>query len=264
MTRRLRRAAALIAVGLAARARPAGAQARPFVFTVTTGAPSEQNAWTVQYDAGYGEQTASSLSYGGLEQRVSVQGALGRGFTVRGLFGVGMSADAGTGTQSTQEAELLKDVVAKPDGTSLALGFGVRREWEGEATLLGRIAWGRVFDRSSLFGNLVVEKSLTAGRDDVDLILTAGWIQRVGDSISLGLEAVGQDIEGLWEADEAEGGARIFVGPTLHYAVTGQPFYLQLCGGPVVYASHSPRTSDAQRPLGAGGYTVRLAIGYAF
>ena len=230
---------------------------------MTTVPPSPSDTWTVAYDAGYGERTIQAVGFEGVEQRVSVQGAVGAGFTVRGQFGVAFAN--GAGTRSSQEAELLKNILSDAESPGLAVGLGVRREWDGTATLLGRVVVGHGFTGSWLYGNLRAEKSFETARDEVDLIVTAGWLFRVGSALHLGVETVAQDLEGLWEPEEAEGGARVFAGPSIHYSVPGRPFYGSLCGGPILVASRSSRANDAPRPLGTGGgYTVRLSLGYAF
>jgi hypothetical protein len=251
--------ALLIAVG-----GPAQAQVRPFVFTVTTTTPSETERWTVQYDAGYAERTAAPFGYDGLEQRVGIQGSLGAGFTVLGQLGLGMAGQGAT--HSTQEAEVLKDVLGATRGVQLASGLGVRREWEGTTVLLGRVALGHRFTRSSVFGNVRFEKPFAKGRDGLDLITSVGWLHRAGGSVHVGVEAIGEDLEGFWDPEEGEGGAKLFAGPSIHLAPASRRFYASLCGGPILYATHSDRTSAALRPLGASGngYTLRLSVGFAF
>ena len=195
----------LLAIGLGAGR--AEAQARPFLFTVTTVPPSPSDTWTVAYDAGYAERTIQAVGFEGVEQRVSVQGAVGAGFTVRGQFGVAFAN--GAGTRSSQEAELLKNILSDAESPGLAVGLGVRRGVDGTATLLGRVVVGHGFTGSWLYGNLRAEKSFETARDAVDLIVTAGWLFRVGSALHLGVETVAQDLEGLWEPEEAEGGARV-------------------------------------------------------
>jgi hypothetical protein len=249
---------------LLAMALPAEAQVRPFVFTVTTAAPSETERWTVQYDAGYAERTAAPFGYDGVEQRVGIQGSLGAGFTVLGQFGLGVAGE--TVSHSTQEAELLKDFLGRSRGVQVAGGLGLRREWEGTTVLLGRVAMGHAFTESSLFGNVRFEKAFQTGRDGLDLITSVGWLHRVGGSLHVGVEAIGEDLEGFWDTAEAEGGAKLFIGPSIHFAPARRRFYASLCGGPILYAIRDDRTSPAPRPLEASGngYTVRLSIGYAF
>jgi len=242
----------------------AEAQARPFVFSVTTTTAGSAEDWTAHYDVGFAEHTADPFGYEGLEQRVGIQGSLGAGFTLLGHLGLGVGQT--TGTSSTQEAEVLKDIVVYPSGLRLAAGLGMRREWQGETTLLGRVSLGRATRRFLLFGNLRLERPFAEGRDELDLITSLGWLHRVGSSVHLGVEALGEDLEGFWEEEEAEGGAKLFVGPSVRWARSGGRLYASLCGGPIFYATRSDRSSLAPRPLGAGGngFTVRLSLGLAF
>jgi hypothetical protein len=246
----------------------AEAQDRPFVFTVTTSAqgsgPShDSRAWTAYYDSGYGERSGEPIGYDGIEQRLGVQGRLGAGFTLLGHVGLGIGDVA---TRSTQHAEVLKDVLGTASRVRLAIGVGARREWEGTNAALARVCLGWSSDSTLLFGNALVEKPFAADRDAVDLITTLGWLQGVGRGLRLGVEAVGEDLEGLWEAEEAEGGAKLYAGPALHWTAPSGRLWLSASGGPIVYATRSTRTSPAPRPLGAdgNGYTLRASVGYTF
>ena len=150
-------------------------------------------------------------------------------------------------------------------GMGVAVGLGVRREWQGPTVLLGRIAVGHSSARTTLFGNARFERALSGGRDAVDLVTSAGWRRRFG-SVHLGVEAIGEDLEAFWEPSEAEGGARIFAGPSMHLSRPGRPWSVSLCGGPILYATTSGRSSSAVRDLGAAGsrYAMRLSFGYSF
>jgi len=236
--------------------------ARPFLFTITTARPPD-GQWTAHYDPGYADRTDVPFGYDGFEQRIGVQGSLGHGLTLLGQVGLGVAGEAGT--QSSQEAELLKDLLGQTRGLRLAVGLGVRREWEGTTALLGRMSLGHAFGRSALHGNARFERPFAEGRDGVDVITSLGWLRRVSPAVALGVEAMGEDLEGFWDAEEAEGGARLFVGPSLHLAPPGRRFHLTLGGGPIVRASRSHRTSPAPRALGGkNGYPVRLSAGYSF
>jgi hypothetical protein len=255
---------ATAALALALAAVPAAAQVQPFVFTLTTLPHAGGGRVGVRYDAGYAERTAPAFGYDGLEQRLAAQAAIGAGFTLVAQAGIGTGGERGT--VGIVEAELLRDLLGAASPRRLAVGGGIRREWSGEPTLLARVALGWTGRRSTLFGNLRLEKPLEAGRDAVDLITSLGWHYRLGRTLHLGLEALGEDLEGLWEADEAEGGARLFVGPSLRLAPASGRLSVSLAGGPIVYATRSGRASDAPRPLGAkdNGYTVRFSLGWVF
>ena len=117
-----------------------------------------------------------------------------------------------------------------------------------------------------LFGNALLEKPFETGRDAVDLITTLGWLQSVGHGFRLGVEAVGEDLEGFWEAEEAEGGAKLYAGPALHWTTPAGRLWVSAGGGPIVYATRSPRSSPAPRPLDAtgNGFTMRVSVGCTF
>ena len=258
------RSALLLTLAVSGAAPAAQAQVQPFVFTVTTLAAPDGNRFGVRYDAGYAERTAPLFGYDGLEQRLAVQAALGSRLTAFAQAGLGVAGDSAAA--GLVEGELLADLAGPKSPLRVALGGGARREWNGSATLLARASVSHAGRRATVCGNLRLEKPFEAGRDAADLITSLGWHYRVGAAFQLGLEALGEDLEGFWEADEAEGGARLFAGPSVHWAPRGRKLYASLAGGPIVYATRSSRTSDAPRPLGAAGngYTLRASVGWVF
>ncbi len=242
----------------------ASAQSRPFVFTTTTTAsePDGKN-WAVYYDTAYADHAAAAIGYDGIEQRVGLQGRLGRRLTLTAHVALSSSD---VSMQSTQEVEILKDLLGSSSRLRLAVGVGGEREWEGTTTALARLCLGWSSQSTLLFGNLRLEKPFAVGRDSVDLISTLGWLQTIRPGLRLGAEAVGEDLEGLWVPGEAEGGARLFVGPALHWSTRSGRIWLSAEGGPILYATHSPLVSPAPRELGAtrNGVTVRASVGYTF
>ena len=76
-----------------------------------------------------------------------------------------------------------------------------------------------------------------------------GWARELSHGVSLGVEAIGEDLEGLWDLTEAEGGARVLAGPSLHIAPAGRRWQLTATGGPVFHPSDTGRVSDALRDL---------------
>jgi hypothetical protein len=253
---------ALVATMLTAAAGPAAAQG-PFMFTVTTERPASEGRWTARYEAGYGQRSSAPFGMDGVDSVLSIQGPLGRGFTLRGQAGLGIDGDRSA--RAAQEVELLKDLRPATRGLGVAVGLGLRREWQGATVILGRVSAGHSFARSSLFGNLRFERALEPGRDRVDVLTTLGWRRRFGP-VHVGVEAVGEDLEGFWDKEEAEGGAKLFAGPSLDLAPRGRAWSASLCGGPILYATRTGRVSAAVRPLEAtgNGFTVRAAVAYSF
>jgi len=240
------------------------AQAQAFIYTVTPSAPATSHErWNVRYDAGYGSHSTDPLGFDGMEQGVTFQGRLLHGFTVRGQVALGLDSQS---TSSSQEVEVLKDLRSASRGFGLSAGLGLRREWEGTGVLVGRVAAGQRFERSMLFGNVSFERAFEPTRDSVDVITSVGWLRRVGSAVHVGAEALAEDLEGFWDPNEAEGGAKIFAGPSVHVAVPAHSWSLSVCGGPIFYASRNGRTSPAVRPLDArgNGFTARMSFGYSF
>jgi|GEM_PF-5148099 len=99
---------------------------------------------------------------------------------------------------------------------------GLRHEREGQDVLVGRLTAGYALNASRLVANVTLEKAFGQGRDAVDLVTALGWTHPVTHRVHLGAEAIGEDLEGLWDAHEADGGARLFVGPTAAVAAAHQ------------------------------------------
>jgi hypothetical protein len=94
------------------------------------------------------------------------------------------------------------------------------------------------------------EHIFAPGRDALDLYAVAGISVRVIPILRLGLEYVAQDLEAALEDDEAEGGARHYVGPDVSLALHGR--HLLLTGGGAVQIARSP------------GVLARAALTYVY
>jgi len=237
---------------------------RPFLFSISTASEPSRRA-AVFVDTGVGERSFDLVQGDRPEHRIGLQAAFGRRLTLVARVGV---SDGVAGVHASQQGELLYGVVQAPARrASLAIGLGVRHEAEGVNVLLGRVAAGRSMGDWRLDGNALFEKPYAAVRDAVDLITSLGVARRVTPSVHLGVELIGEDLEGFWEADEAEGGARVLVGPSIRVAPPTARWQVSLAGGPVIHATRSPGRSDAPRALpddGRDGYAVRCGVTYGF
>jgi hypothetical protein len=234
----------LMIAAIVAFALPAAAQERPFIFSVAT-AVDEKPAVRVDYDLGVGERAFQSDISNQPEQRVGVQASVGR-ITFLGRVGI---AEVGSSYQSSQSGEALYSFLRPNQHVALAAGGGVLHEAGGVNVLLARVAAGRVAESWRLHGNVLFQKPLSSDRDAVDLITSVGWAHTLSRSVSLGVEAIGEDLEGFWESEEAEGGARLLAGPTVHIAPSGQRWQLTATGGPMFHPADTGRTSGALRDL---------------
>jgi hypothetical protein len=225
-------------------AAPAAAQERPFLFLTTT-AEATKPAARFDYEVGVGESAFRSDVSNQPEQRFGVQASLGR-LTFLGRFGF---SDVGSSYQSSQSAEALYSLLEPGRRMALAAGGGVLHEAEGVNVLLARVIAGRNTEASRLYGNLVFQKPMATERDAVDLITSVGWARKLSHGLSLGVEALGEDLEGFWDPQEAEGGARLLAGPSLHVSPAKARWQLTATGGPVFHPSDTGRVSSALRDL---------------
>jgi hypothetical protein len=243
----------------------ASAQDRPFVFSITTAPDPAKPQVLVDYDVGFGERTFSGNSTNGPEQRVGIQASLGR-WTLVGRLGVSSAHNV---YQTSQQGEALFSLLTPASsGVALAIGGGMLHEAGGVDVLLARVVAGRDFEQSRVHGNLLFQIPRSAARDAVDVISTVGWARRLNPTVSLGVEGIGEDLEGFWDPAEAEGGARLLVGPSLRIARPGKKWQLSIAGGPMFHPSDSLRSSGAVRDLPATtrntGYALRTSFACAF
>lgn len=134
-----------------------------------------------------------------------------------------------------QQLEIIRPVLS--NGTTfIAAGGGIREEWDGTRVLIGRVLAGRPVGPGRVQGSLVVERAMASPvkRDAADVVTSLGWSRRLGDRLSLGAESIGQDLEGFWNPAEADGGAKLLVGPSLHVQSPRGRWTASVTAGPVV------------------------------
>jgi hypothetical protein len=254
-------------------ATPVGAQARAYLFTIAPDVRPQEPRSLIHVDVGYGERLFAGLGPERLEQRVGAQLGLGGRVTLVAQAGVTppFRSDAGHGSV---EAEMLITLTPSTARGTLAIGMGGMRDYTGVGVVLGRLAAGYRGPAWDMAGNVRVERPLvgpgaqaTAHRDAIDVITTAGVARRVSGTLRLGLETVAEDLEGLFEREEAEGGAKVMIGPTVAIAPRGSHWQLLAGGGRVIRVTHSATvgTGGASRDLTArSGYVVRTVIVYSW
>jgi len=242
-------------------------QPQPFLYTINTLNPAGRN-WSVNYSGGYGEHTVTPIGFDGVDQNISVKGYLGNKFTFLATLGTGFSNNGGVHT--LQQAELLRDFIGgnQPMGFRIGGGLGFRHEFNNDNVAFSRITAAYDVTSWKVGANVRLEKAFDARRDGLDIITSIGLHRHISGQFYGGLEAVGQDLEGFWETDEAEGGARLLVGPSVNYAPSGSRFAFTLCGGPIIYATRSSNTQGqfaAYRELPANnGFTLKFNVGFRF
>jgi hypothetical protein len=241
------------------------AASQPFLFSVNT-LTAETPTWNVSALNNYAERTTGAFGYDGIDQQISVKGYLGNRFTLYANGDLGFARNGST--TSAQQAEVIRDVVGGKSfyGARFGVGLGANRDFSNVGAIFSRVTASFEAPSWRVGGNLRFEKAFAKSRDDIDLITSIGYQHRVSGPVFVGFESVGEDLEGFWEADEAEGGAKLMVGPSINVAPTSSRFSFSVCGGPVFYATHSTFTSDAIRDVGTlasqNGYTIRAMVSF--
>ena len=235
----------------------------PFLFSVNT-LTSTAPKWNINYTGSYGQRTSGPFGYDGLDQKFAVKGYLGNRFTLHANAALGFARSGGV--NSAQQAEVIRDFLGgkREFGPKLGFGLGLSRDWDGVGALFSRIATAWNTNKWRLGGNMLFEKAFSNSRDKIDFTTSAGFQHRLFDGFFAGVEAIGQDLEGFWEEDEAEGGAKLLIGPSLNYAPSNSKLAFSLAGGPVFYATRSDVVaSNAIRDLDIqNGYTVRAMVSF--
>ena len=236
------------------------------MFTINTLNPAARG-WSVNYSGGYGERTVTPLGYDGIDQNIGVKGYLGDKFTFLASMGVGFGNNGDV--KSLQQVEVLRDFIGgnQPAGFRIGASLGFRREFNNDKVALSRVTAAYESVGWRLGANVRFEKAFDVHRDDLDVISSLGIHRQLSGQFYGGLEAVGQDLEGFWEKDEAEGGARVLVGPSLNFAPVNSRLSFTLCGGPIIYATRStPAFNEyAVRELPtSNGFTMKFNVGFKF
>lgn len=238
-----------------------GIATRPFQFTIT--APTSARPWFLHYDLGYADRATEAVALDGVEQTVGVEGPLPWGFRMLGRVALGF--EDGNEDEYAWHVELLHNLIgstADPEAFHLAFGAGVRRDWEETFVAIGRAVAGKQLGDWNVSGNVVLEKPFASERDELDIITTLATSWQAIERASFGVELIGEDWEGLWESEEAEGGAKLILGPTIT-ALPIDHVLVSVIAGPVFHMTTSDSPEDS-RGNSDTGFLVRLSAGYAF
>ncbi len=153
----------------------------------------------------------------GIEQGVRVRHQILDGTTVEAFGGAIWQPEATDLRAGVFGAEVIQRVLTqKQVGVSLDVALGGYRDVTGVfvprlRALLGR-SWGRLHTQVSG----ILEAPISHNRDRIDVIVGAGAAWQATARTSVGLEALGEDLEAIWDSTESEGGARLLAGPSVH------------------------------------------------
>jgi hypothetical protein len=232
----------------------------PFLFAAQP--PSVAARLTTSADAGYNARAFEPIAGERLEPRATVVAMLSPLFSVRGEL-----AGASTLDHRARLSDQVELMVTPVRTGAIALGsaLGFRHDYSGADVALARFVAARATTGSALAADVLIEHPFAVGRDAVDVITTVGVSHALTRRLWLGVEAVASDLEGLWDSEEAEGGATLLIGPTLAVAASDR-WRLVVGGGPVVRATKDKPINglgsgpSLGTPTGQSGYVLRLSL----
>lgn len=220
---------------------------------------STQPAAMAALDAGFNERAFEPVAGERWEQRANALLSLNSFAAVHGQLGFARTPNGGT--QLAQQYEVLTTPLAR-GAFALGANVGWRHEYTGANVGLLRLVGARTTARSSIAADALLEHPYSAGRDGLDVITTVGASHALSSRVWLGVEAVGSDLEGLFDREEAEGGATLLMGPTVAVGLA-ERWRLVVGGGPVL------RMTNNAAPMAMGvspltqqrsGYVLRTSL----
>jgi len=243
----------------------AGAKAQLVGLSFYTVAPNqaETGKLYLNYDTNYGVRAIRPFGEDGVEQRAGIVYGITQNLSLIGVASAFVDCNSAIHVGSVQ-IELMQEILSQKDHfVDMAASVGFLREYLGANVLMARLALGRDFGRFNLQGNAVFEKPFAQNRDPMDIITTAAIGYQILPWLWGGVDAVGEDLEGFFEPEEAEGGAKFMVGPTVQMQLS-RKMQFRLGAGPIFYLTKSTAISQAPRylPPGKSGYTIRVSMIY--
>lgn len=257
-------AVGLIVVGLLVAGNAADARAsESFVFGRS--GPGTPGALSVESETALGTRDARPFGERGVEQRLRFQAGV--------LTGLSFEASAGALFDSAENLAGAWDVGARwsflhhaTHGVNGQLTASWRNDYQGVAVpRLGLLAGKSWAGFDAVATGLAEFPVRSPRRDEVDVIFGGGVSSPLTSRVRLGAELMGEDLEGLWEAEEAEGGAKLLAGPTL---AVGAMEFLDVrinASGYVPLTRNEPtRVEPGVSVPGGPGFLGRVIVSYAF
>lgn len=228
------------------------AQGEEFFYNLPLPKTEERGVFSASL--GFGSRAQRIQGFEGWEERFSLRYPLGDALVLLGETGMA------TGDQ-LRFAPQAGVGVAFPH-LPLPLGFTLSalKEYGGVFALEARLVSGIRRGASEFVVNLVSEKAFAPGRDPVDLHLRAGYAYQLSPLLSLGGEYVGDDLEALWEPEEAEGGTRHFLSPRVSFSL-GKSLSLAMEPGLEI---HLPEPGDPRGGSPRFGVLFRTGLSQNF
>jgi hypothetical protein len=242
----------------------ATAQYGDYLYIVTPGQVKSKE-WRAKYESAYAVEAVQPFGEDGVEQRFGAVYGLSQRVNLSAVASTVID-NGGGALLGAAQVEVMADLLPRQErGLAVAAGGGWLREYQGVQTaqLRGVVGWqGRNWRAD---GNALLQKPFAENRDAVDVLFSLGASYSLSRRLRLGAEALGEDLEGFWEEEEAEGGAKMLVSSVLAWNVQ-EKLDLRFGAGPIYYLTSSEQSSHAPRLLPNNehktGWMVRVSALY--
>ncbi len=261
-----------IVIALVALSSVAGAQGRPFSFTVPF--PDGPAQTVLRYDGGWSNGAFEPFSADYVQHTSEVDAPIGSRVLLMASGGLALEGptsqryhDAtglGVVRREMAQAEVLVDVL-RFSGWHLAVSGGARHDFDGSVLALSRVSLSRSSGNWLFAANVYAAKPIAGEVQNpkdipwADVTASVGATRRITSGVSLGVETVAGDAESANKV--------IFLGPLASFTLPGRRARLTVSGGPIVQTSQyiAPTyTMIGKYSMpphnGQTGYNLRLAV----
>lgn len=210
-----------------------------------------------------GTREARPFGNRGFEQRVGARYGLNDRLSVEGWGGALIyESEVHYGVAGEVTVGVLEE---DRHGMDLRVGAGYLMDYQDVPTPWVRVTAGRDYGLWNTVGTALFEIPRAEDRDEVDVILGGAVSYPVTRHSRLGLELIAEDLEGYWEEEEAEGGAKLLFGPTLWVSMN-QSLELKFNAAVVTNLTRNDptRLAPGVKPYDSAGFQCGLVVGYWF
>ncbi len=218
------------------------------------------------WESAFGTREARPFGEKGLEQGIRSRFSISDTVAIEAWGGLLVDTSDTSVEAGAFSAEAQFGVLQQQDHrVNLSVGAGFLRDFQAVSIPLVRACLSRRFGPMNVAVSGLAEVPLAENRDPVDLIVEVAAAYEVSNGLHVGVEAVGEDLEAFWEPEEAEGGAKMVLGPSARLA-RGDHVDIRFHAGAVIPATVEQAASSASSTGSASGtgFLGRLTAGYTF
>ena len=223
----------------------------PLIATAQVLAPASASGSRVGLEAVAGSRDAGAYGRHGQELRASWQQA-GDAWTF--AAGAGVARDELDDRVHSSWAGEARHALG---ASGMFTGVGLRLDYDATLIPSAHLGWVQPDTAYPFAAALTADFPRGSDRDAADLRVTAGQGFACGTTLRCAFEFAGEDLEGFFEA-EAEGGARLVLGPSLAWPL-GQGRELTLLGGWIHAATQNAPTRPGYAE-NRDGVMVRVGV----